>query len=123
MSSSPQSRAGRPPAGAGERGQATVEAVGALPALVLVGLALMQLLAVGYSKSLAAAAAEAGALAVAAGGDAERAARRAVPGWSRARMRVSESGGTVRIRMRPPAPIDAVARTLEVSESAHVEAP
>ena len=34
----------------GERGQASVELLGALPAVLLVGLALLQLLAVGYTK-------------------------------------------------------------------------
>lgn len=104
-----------------ERGQATVEVVGALPALVLVGLVLFQLLAVGYAKTLAGTAAEAGALALASGRDPEAAARAAVPGWSRARMRVAESGGTVRVRMRPPAAIDRVERVLEVGARAHVE--
>ncbi|HKP88987.1 MAG TPA: hypothetical protein VJT75_03330, partial [Thermoleophilaceae bacterium] len=64
---------------AGERGQASVELLGALPALLLVGLVAFQLLAIGYAKVLASDAAEAGALATAAGSDAAAAARAAVP--------------------------------------------
>jgi len=69
-----------------ERGQASVELVAAVPALLLLALALFQLLAVGYAAVLAGDAAEAGALAVARGSDVRAAARNAVPGWSRARM-------------------------------------
>ena len=68
-----------------ERGQASVELVGAVPALLLLALVLFQLLAVGYSAVLAGSAAEAGALALAGGGDARAGARDAVPGWARAR--------------------------------------
>ena len=105
----------------GERGQASVELLGALPVVLLVGVVLMQLLAVGYSASLAGAAAEAGALAVAAGGSAREAARAAVPGWSRARMTVRSSGGRVSVRMRPPSPLRAVGRALELRATAAVE--
>ena len=48
---------------------------------------LLQLLAVGYASVLAGNAAEAGALALAAGGDPVAGAREALPGWSRARRR------------------------------------
>jgi hypothetical protein len=105
------------------RGQASVELLGALPVVLLVGLVLLQLLAVGYSVVLAGNAAEAGALAVAGGGQALGAARAAVPGWSRARMRVEVRGGRVEVRMRPPTAIEALARRLEVHAGAAVEAP
>lgn len=105
----------------GERGQASVELLGALPVVLLVGAVLLQLLAVGYSASLAGAAAEAGALAVAGGGDARQAARAAVPGWSRARMTVRSGAGRVSVRMRPPSPLRAVGRALELHATAAVE--
>ncbi len=105
----------------GERGQASVELLGMLPVVLLVGAVLLQLLAVGYSASLAGAAAEAGALAVAGGGDAREAARAAVPGWSRARMTVRSGDGRVSVLMRPPSPLRAVGRALELSASAAVE--
>jgi hypothetical protein len=101
-----------------ERGQASVELVGAVPALLLLALVAFQLLAVGYSAVLAGDAAEAGALALAAGSDAQGAARAAVPGWSRARMTVSVSGGSVRVAMRPPSALAVVGRRLEVHAAA-----
>lgn len=104
----------------GERGQATVEALGAVPAVLLIGLVAMQLLAVGYSAVLAGTAAEAGALALAAGGDARAGVRESLPGWSRAGARVTVSGGTVRVRLRPPSPLASVGRRLMVGSSASV---
>ena len=105
-----------------ERGQSSVELLGALPVVLALGLSVLQLLAVGYSGVLAAAAAEAGALALAGGADAEAAARHSLPGWSRARARVTAVRGTVRVRLRPPSPLAAVARRLEVTGQASVDA-
>jgi hypothetical protein len=105
------------------RGQASVELLGALPVVLVLGLVLLQLLAVGYSLVLAGNAAESAALAVAGGGQAVGAARAAVPGWSRARMRVAVRGGHVEVRMRPPSALEALARSLEVHADAAVEAP
>lgn len=103
-----------------ERGQASVELLGALPALLLLGLVMFQLLAVGYASVLAGNAAEAGALALAARADAAGSARNALPGWSRARATVRVGGGRVTVRMRPPALLSALADQLEVSSSASV---
>jgi hypothetical protein len=102
-----------------DHGQASIELVGALPALLALGLGLLQMLAVGYTAVLAASAAEAGALAHAAGHGAEAAARRAVPGWSREGMRVGEAGGIVRVTLAPPSALAAV-RRLEVHGQAAV---
>jgi hypothetical protein len=106
----------------GERGQASVELLGSLPVVLLVGLVVLQLLAVGYAAVLAGNAAESAALAVAGGGQAEAAARDAVPGWSRAGMRVRVDGGRVEVRMRPPSALAALARQLEVKADASVRA-
>ncbi len=103
-----------------ERGQASVELLGALPALLALGLVILQLLAVGYSAVLAGTAAEAGALALAAGGDAEAGAREALPGWGKAKARVSVSGGTVRVHLRPPSLLSIVERELAVDATASV---
>ena len=103
-----------------QRGQATVEVLGALPALLLLGLVALQLLAVGYSAVLAGSAAEAGALALAGGGDARAGVRKSLPGWSRAGASVSVSRGTVWVRLHPPSPLRAVGRRLAVSASASV---
>jgi hypothetical protein len=107
----------------GQAGQASVELLALVPLLLVVGLAGLQLLAVGYSTVLAGAAAEAGALAIAAGADPEAAAREALPGWSRARAHALVRGGRVTIRLRPPSPLRALAERLEVTARAEVEAP
>ena len=107
----------------GDCGQATVEALALAPVIVAIGLAILQLLAVGYASVLAGNAAEAGALALAGGADAREGARRALPGWSRARARVEVDGGRVEVQLRPPSPLKALAEGLEVSATAAVEAP
>jgi hypothetical protein len=106
-----------------ERGQAGVELLGVLPALLVVALAAAQLLAAGYAGVLAGNAAEAGALALAGGGDPRAAARAAMPGWSQARARVSVEGGEVRVRLRPPTLLRSLTGELDVSAEAAVEAP
>ena len=68
----------------GERGQATVELVAALPALLLAGYVALQLLAAGYALTLADGAAEAARWRWPPGGSAS-AARDALPGWARTR--------------------------------------
>jgi hypothetical protein len=105
------------------RGQATLEALALVPPFVALGLGFLQLLAVGYASVLAGNAAEAGALALARGGDPRVEAQRALPGWSEAGARVEVEGGRVRVRVRPPSPLRALADRLEVTSSAAVEAP
>jgi hypothetical protein len=99
-------------------GQASVELIAALPALALAAALALQLLLVGYSLTIADGAAEAGALAGGAGRNARDAARRALPGWARGRARVSAADGRVRVELRPPAPLPAVANALSVSSEA-----
>ena len=106
-----------------ERGQATVEAIAALPVLLLSGLIALQLLAAGYSLTLADGAAESGALALAAGRSADAAAYDALPGWARDRVRVSVSGGEVIVQLKPPSPFSGLADRLAVTSSARVRAP
>jgi len=106
-----------------ERGQSSVELMGMLWLLLLLGLVAFQLLAVGYAAVLAGNAAEAGALAAADGADARDAARAAVPGWQRARMKVEVESERVRVRMRPPSPLDRIEDALEVAASAAVVDP
>jgi hypothetical protein len=117
-----------------EGGQASVELLGVLPLLVVLGLAALQLLAVGYASVLAGNAAEAGALALAGASgaadarasgaaDARARVREALPGWSRTRAQVSIRGGRVTVRLRPPSLLHALAARLEVTAEAAVEAP
>jgi hypothetical protein len=99
-------------------GQASVELLAALPALALAAALALQLLIVGYSLTIADGAAEAGALAGAAGHDARDAAREALPGWARGPSRVSAEDGRVRVELRPPAPLAALSDALTVSSEA-----
>jgi pilus assembly protein CpaE len=111
------------PTRAAEAGQASVELLGVLPLLIALALAVFQLLAVGYTSVLAGSAAEAGALALAVGGDPRAGVREALPGWSRARAEIHVSGGEVAVRLRPPAVLRALGERLTVTGEAAVEAP
>jgi hypothetical protein len=101
-----------------ERGQASIELVAALPALLLAAFVALQLLAAGYAMTLADGAAEAGALALASGGSAAEAARGALPGWASEDVAVSVEGGTVTVRLLPPSPLRSLADRLAVTSSA-----
>lgn len=99
-------------------GQASVELLAALPALLLAALVALQLLAAGYALTLADGAAEAGALALASGAPAAAAARAALPGWAEDDVAVSVRGGEVTVRLRPPALLGSVGEALVVTSSA-----
>jgi hypothetical protein len=99
-------------------GQASIELLAGLPALLLAAALALQLLLVGYSVSIADGAAEAGALAGAAGRNAREAAADALPGWARSRSRVSAKDGRVRVELRPPAPLAEISEALMVSSDA-----
>jgi hypothetical protein len=101
-----------------ETGQATIEALAAIPLLLLAGAIALQLLATGYALSLADGAAESGALALAAGRPAAAAAREALPDWAESEARVSVSMGEVSVRLSPPSLLPAVSDALVVSSSA-----
>jgi hypothetical protein len=105
------------------RGQASLELLAGIPALLLAGLVALQLLAVGYSVTLADGAAEAGALAVAAARPARPAVRDALPGWADGRVGIDVRGGHVSVEVRPPAPLRALSERLAVSSSAWVRRP
>jgi hypothetical protein len=103
---------------ADSRGQASVELVAALPALLLAAAIALQLLVTGYALTLADGAAEAGALALASGDSPGAAARAALPGWARADVTVGVEGRTVTVRLLPPSLLGAAARALAVTSSA-----
>jgi len=102
----------------GQRGQATVEAVAAIPLLLLAGTIALQLLLAGFALTLADGAAEAGALALAAGRPAETAAREALPGWAEEDVEVRVRGGEVEVRVRPPSPLPRLGDLLAMTSSA-----
>ncbi len=101
-----------------ERGQASVELVAGLPALLLAALVALQLLVAGYAATLADGAAEAGALALASGGSAAEAARAALPGWAEDDVAVEVEGGQVKVRLLPPSPLPALADELAIESAA-----
>lgn len=106
-----------------ERGQASIELVAAVPAILLIALLCLQLLATGYAASVADGAAEAGAVAMAAGLPPDEAVDGALPDWARERADVEAEGGRIVVRLQPPSPLAPLARALEVSSSAWVRRP
>jgi hypothetical protein len=112
---------GRPPTE--QAGQASIELLAALPFVILAGVLCLQLLAAGYSLTLADGAVEAGALALASDLPPEPAVRAALPGWARDRIELDARGGRLTVRLRPPSPLPAVGDALEVSSSAWVRRP
>ena len=87
----------------GESGQSSVELVALLPLALLVGLAIMSLLAARTAAGQAAAAAHAGAMALIQDTDAKAAARAALPRPARARAAIRVRGRRVEVTVRPPA--------------------
>src|SRR6478736_4061272 len=101
-----------------ERGQATVELIAAIPLLLAAGAIALQLLLAGYALTLADGAAEAGALALAAGRPARSAAEDSLPSWAEGRAEIAVHGGEVTVRLAPPSLLTAVAdRLIVTSES------
>jgi hypothetical protein len=88
----------------GQDGQASVELVALLPLVVLVGALLWQAVVAGQALWLSGAAARAAARAAAVGGDAEAAARSALPGRLErgVRVRAGAGGHGVRVAVRIP---------------------
>ncbi len=101
-----------------ELGQAQLELVAAIPIFACVAVAVLQLLAVGYSQTLADGAAEAGAYAAAAGRAAVPAARSALPGWARGRARIEARGNAVRVSLASPSLLPGLGEQLRVDSSA-----
>ena len=102
-----------------QRGQAQIELIAGIPLLLLAALISLQLLAVGYSQSLADGAAEAGAIAAADGRDELDAARSGLPGWAAGRIDVDSEDGRVEVALDPPALLPGLSGHLGVSSSAY----
>lgn len=109
--------------GSSMAGQASVELLAAVPALLLAGLVALQLLAAGYSLTLADGAAEAGALALAAGEPAAPAVRDALPGWAEKRVDVDVDGGRIAVVLEPPSPVPGIGEKLASESEAWVRRP
>ena len=82
------------------------------------GLLCFQLLATGYTATIADGAAEAGAVALIRGEPVEPAVLEALPGWARDRVSVSRVGSRVKVRLRPPSLFSSMSEKLAVSAEA-----
>lgn len=106
-----------------ERGQATVEFVAILPAVVLVCLIAWQVVLAGQTAWLAADAARVAARAAAVGGDARAAARSSLPASLERGLRVSAvGGGRVRVRVAVPLFLRRWSSPLSVGATVGLEA-
>jgi len=105
--------------GRDSRGQATVETVAMLPLLVLVALTVGQVLAAHAAATLAAGAAEAGAVALLQDRDPVGAARAALGAGARERATVQVERRTVRVRLRPRTVLPRLADALTATATAH----
>ena len=100
-----------------EHGQAAAELVAVIPLLLVLLAAVAQLAVAGYALWTAGDAARAGARAATVGGDAEDAARSALPGWLEHGAEISTDAGPVEVSVAAPAvlpgvsPIPVTART------------
>jgi hypothetical protein len=99
-------------------GQASLELLATVPAMVVGAMIAIQLAITGYSLHLADGAAEAAALAAAAGTDPEAAAVASLPGWAADAVDVRLDDGLVEVSVRPPAPHPAISAVLKVSATA-----
>jgi hypothetical protein len=99
-------------------GQAAVELIAVLPLLVAVALGALQALAAGLAVELAGHAAHSGAVAIAEGRDGGSAARAALPGWARSRLRVDVRGTRVQVRVTPPSLLPGLGARLAADATA-----
>lgn len=89
-----------------------------ISALLLAAMVCFQLLATGYSSTVADGAAAAGAVALVRGDPVEPAVRDALPGWARSRVSVRRFGDRVEVKLRPPAPFAALSDRIELTATA-----
>jgi pilus assembly protein CpaE len=104
-----------------ERGQASVELVGSLPAVLLVALIGWQLALAGQASWLASNAARVAARAQAVGRDPDAAARSSLPPYLRRRLVVSGGGDRVTVRVRVPLLVKRWSSPLRVAATAAME--
>jgi hypothetical protein len=104
-----------------ERGQASVEMIGVLPAALLVVAIVWQLLLAGQAAWLAANAARVAARAQAVGRDPKAAARSSLPSYLESRLEVVGDGHRVRVRVRVPLVVRGVDSPLRVAATAALE--
>lgn len=103
----------------GERGQSSAELVAVIPLIIVAVLAAAQTVVAGWALWSAASAARAGARAEHVGGDAEVAARAALPLSLRAGARI-DAGGPIEVSVRAPR-LAPVVPTVSVTASAELD--
>jgi hypothetical protein len=102
----------------GARGQASIELVALIPAIVIVVAAVVQVLAAGTAQERASAAAEAGAVAMLQDADPEAAIRDALGGAAE-RSEIHITGRQVRVTVRPRAFVPALGELLAAESKAY----
>jgi hypothetical protein len=104
-----------------DRGQASVELLATLPAVLLVAALIWELALAGHTAWLTANAARAGARATVVGHDAVGAARSALPRSLRRGMTVDKrEGGAVRVRLRVPLLVHAWQGPVRIAATARL---
>jgi hypothetical protein len=103
----------------GEAGQASIELVALLPLTLIVGLAILTLLAARAASGQAAAAAQAGAMALIQDTDAGDAARAALPRAARRRATIDVHGRAITVTVRPHTELGFLANALSATASAN----
>jgi Flp pilus assembly protein TadG len=106
----------------GSSGQSTVEVVGLLPLLLAAALGVVSLLSAGAAQHAAGGAAEAGAVALLQGRDAQAAARAALGGWPARRTRITVHGRSVTVRVTPRGPLGSRLRATVSADAGPVSA-
>ena len=102
-----------------QRGQASIELLGVLPAVLLAGLAAWQIVLAGHTAWLAGNAARVAARAEAVGADPGAAARRALPAHLRRGLIVrGREDGRIDVRVRIPIVVQGAGSPLRVGASA-----
>jgi hypothetical protein len=101
-----------------EHGQSSVELVALLPLTLVIGVAIMTLLAAQSAAGEAAAAAQAGAMALIQDADATAAARAALPAPARRRAEIKVNGRRITVSVRPATQPPFLASALRSTVSA-----
>ena len=104
-----------------EAGQASVELLGVVPLVLLLGIGLWQLVLAGHSLWMCANAARVAARAAAVGLDADRAARSALPDGLEPRMEVRDGAGEITVEVRVPFLLPQWQTPIPVAASAHLD--
>ena len=108
----------KPPSFREETGQSSVELVALLPLTLVVGFAIMSLLAARSAAGEASAAAQAGAMALIQDADAAEGARAALPAPARGRAQIHVDGRRITVTVRPATQPPFLASTLASTATA-----